>query len=358
MKKLFLSTAVIALAFTSCNNDKSELTQQQQIDMSDFYVYTDHADDVSSKTANSKEPFKTCYTMDVLNRQLKENPGLERKMYDIEYQTRKFISQKSNNGKGKPGGGGSGSGGEADVDVLPINDGLGAIDIPVYIHVVLPNSNDVTDKQISDQISVLNSDFNSTNTNLLPSGATNFINDATITDIHFSLAGTFRHNDNTSSWGTNDAVKAAYPPITPETHLNIWVCNIGGGILGYAQFPGGKLSTDGVVILYSSLPGGSSAPYNLGRTATHEIGHYLNLRHIWGDGRCRQDDFVTDTPSSDRSNYGCPPYPTVHCSSTDMTMNYMDYTDDGCMYMFTDGQRNRMRAIFASGGARAAMAGN
>ena len=108
-------------------------------------------------------------------------------------------------------------------------------------------------------------------------------------------------------------------------------------------------------MLYSSLPGGSAAPYNLGRTATHEVGHYLNLRHIWGDGRCRQDDFVTDTPSSDGANYGCPSYPTVNCSSTDMTMNYMDYTDDGCMYMFTDGQRNRMRAIFASGGAREIM---
>ena len=358
MKKLFLSAVVIALACVSCNNDKSELTQQQQIDMSDFYVYTDHADDLSSKTTNSKESFKTCYTMEVLNRQLKENPGLERKMYDIEYQTRQFIAAKGNTtGKGKPGGG-SGSGGETDIDVLPVDDGLGAINIPVYVHVVLPNASDVTDKQITDQITVLNNDFNSTNTNLLPSGATNFINDATITDISFSLTGTFRHNDPTSSWGTNDSVKYAYPPISPETHLNIWVCNIGGGILGYAQFPGGNLSTDGIVLLYSSLPGGSAAPYNLGRTATHEIGHYLNLRHIWGDGRCRQDDFVTDTPSSDRSNYGCPSYPTVHCNSADMTMNYMDYTDDACMYMFTDGQRNRLRAIFASGGARAAMAGN
>ena len=94
---------------------------------------------------------------------------------------------------------------------------------------------------------------------------------------------------------------------------------------------------------------------NEGRTLTHEIGHYLNLRHIWGDGRCRQDDFVEDTPASDGPNYGCPSYPTVNCKSADMTMNYMDYTDDACMYMFTDGQRNRMRAIFQPGGARASM---
>ena len=187
------------------------------------------------------------------------------------------------------------------------------------------------------------------------SGATDFINDATNTEITFTLAGTFRYDDSTSSWGTNDAVKQAYPPITPETHLNVWVCNIGGGILGYAQFPGGNSATDGVVLLYSSLPGGSAAPYNEGRTLTHEIGHYLNLRHIWGDGRCRQDDFVEDTPASDGPNYGCPSYPTVNCKSPDMTMNYMDYVDDACMYMFTDGQRNRMRAIFQSGGARASM---
>src|SRR5690606_13054468 len=133
-------------------------------------------------------------------------------------------------------------------------------------------------------------------------------------------------------------------------------CNIGGGILGYAQFPGGSSSTDGVVILYSSLPGGSAAPYNQGRTATHEVGHYLNLRHIWGDGRCNRDDFVTDTPTSDAPNYGCPSYPTVNCRSNDMTMNYMDYTDDACMYMFSEGQKSRMRAIFASGGPRDAMA--
>lgn len=355
MKKVLLSLATVALLFTACSDDSKEITsQEQQIDMSDFYVYTDFNDDLSSKSVNSKESYKTCYTMDVLNKQLRENPGLEKKMFDIEYQTRQFI-----NAKGKPGGapGGGGSGTEEDVDVLPINDGL-TINIPVYFHIVLPNANDVTNSQIQSQMNVLISDFNSRNTNQLPTDATNFVNDATITDINFTLAGTYRYNNNTASWGTNNSIKSAYPPITPQTHLNIWVCNIGGGILGYAQFPGGNSLTDGVVLLHSSLPGGSAAPYNQGRTATHEVGHYLNLRHIWGDGRCKQDDFVADTPSSDGANYGCPSYPTINCSSADMTMNYMDYTNDGCMYMFTDGQRNRMRAIFTSGGARATMAGN
>ena len=339
--------------FIGCQDNSTDITNEQQlkVDMTDFYV---HTDEYESRSTSKKE--KQCHSMQVLNRQLAENKGLYKKMYDIEYATRKFITAK-----GKPTKPGSGSGGgssSTDVDVLPINDGLGSINIPVYVHIVLPNTNTVSNTQIQSQMNVLNSDFNNSNANQLPSGATDFVNDATVTDITFSLAGTFRHDDSRASWGTNDAVKAAYPPISPSTHLNIWVCEIGGGILGYAQFPGGSSATDGVVLLHSSLPGGSSAPYNLGRTATHEVGHYLNLRHIWGDGRCRQDDFVTDTPSSDGANYGCPSFPTVNCKTTDMTMNYMDYTDDSCMYMFTDGQRNRMRAIFTSGGSRASLAGN
>ncbi len=318
--------------------------------MSNFYVHTDESD----FTDKNGKPVKDCYSMQNLNKQLLENPGLYKKMYDIEYATRKNIL-----GKGKPpkGGGGNGGGsGDADVDVAPIQDGLGVINIPVYIHIVYPNANSISNAQVNSQMATLNADFRNTNVSQLPSGTT-FANDATDAGFSFSLAGTFRHNDSRSSWGTNDAVKAAYPPISPETHLNIWVCEIGGGILGYAQFPGGASATDGVV-LGGDFFGNTSGNYGLGRTATHEVGHYFNLRHIWGDGRCRQDDFVTDTPSSNASNGGCPTYPDVSCKSADMTMNYMDYTYDACMYMFTDGQRNRMRAIFASGGARSSMLGN
>lgn len=138
--------------------------------------------------------------------------------------------------------------------------------------------------------------------------------------------------------------------------MNIWVCNIGGGILGYAQFPGGPSNTDGIVVSpqYFGTTGYVSAPFDEGRTATHEVGHYLNLRHIWGDGRCKRDDFVSDTPSSDRPNYGCPGS-AYHCRSNDQFMNYMDYTDDACMNMFSEGQKARMRAIFEPGGPRDAM---
>ncbi len=353
MKKVFLSMAAVAMLFTACSENSNDADQEQQIDMSDFYVYTDAETDEAAKQSQGKDNSKSCHAMVNLNRQLKQNPGLEKKMYDVEYHTRKFIAAK-----GKPGGGGGpgGGSGDTDVDVLPIQDNLGIIDIPVYIHIVYPDANSISNAQVNSQMATLNADFRDINTNQLPSG-TNFANDATDAGFSFSLAGTFRHNDSRSSWGTNDAVKGAYPPISPETHLNIWVCEIGGGILGYAQFPGGNASTDGVV-LGGDYFGNTGGVYGLGRTATHEVGHYFNLRHIWGDGRCNRDDFVTDTPSSDRSNGGCPSFPTTHCKSADMTMNYMDYTYDACMYMFTDGQRNRMRAIFASGGARASMAGN
>ncbi|RIA10995.1 pregnancy-associated plasma protein-A [Flavobacteriaceae bacterium MAR_2010_72] len=352
MKKLCFSMATLALLFSSCESDQNQkLEQDAEVDMSDFYVYTDSDVEESGRSLNNS---KTCYAMVNLNRDLNENPGLEKRMYDIEYHTRKFIAAKGKpSGSGKPGGGDSG---DADVDVAPIADNLGIIDIPVYVHIVYPDNNVISKDQVESQINVLNSDFRNTNTNLLPSG-TNFANDATDAGFHFTLAGTFRHNDPKSSWGTNNSVKSAYPPISPETHLNIWVCNIGGGILGYAQFPGGNLSTDGIVV-GGPYFGITSGVYGQGRTTTHEVGHYLNLRHIWGDGRCRQDDFVLDTPDSDGSNGGCPSFPSVSCKSADMTMNYMDYTYDQCMYMFTDGQRNRMRAIFAPGGPRAAMVGN
>ena len=174
-------------------------------------------------------------------------------------------------------------------------------------------------------------------------------------NIKFEVSAINRKVSNKKSWGTNDAMKfssqGGIDATDPSTYLNIWVCEIGRGILGYAQFPGGPVATDGVVIgpNYFGETGGN---YGHGRTATHEIGHWLNLRHIWGDGGCSYDDFVTDTPTSSGANYGCPQYPTMHCGSADMTMNYMDYVYDNCMYMFTNGQNNRSRALFSSGGAR------
>ena len=138
-----------------------------------------------------------------------------------------------------------------------------------------------------------------------------------------------------------------------DAYLNIWVCTLGGGLLGYAQFPGGPKATDGVVILNTAFgtEGTAAAPFNLGRTLTHEVGHWLNLRHIWGDTLdCSGGDRVPDTPNCEGPNTGKPKFPTVSCSNGpngDMFMNYMDYIDDAAMFMFTAGQVSRMNACLA-----------
>jgi hypothetical protein len=146
--------------------------------------------------------------------------------------------------------------------------------------------------------------------------------------------------------------------VNPSGALNVWVCEIGGGILGYAQFPGGNASTDGVVCdyRYFGTTGTATPPFNLGRTMTHEVGHYLNLRHIWGDGGCNVDDFVGDTPKAGGPNYTGSPctYPGPNSCTPkgrpgqpddfDMFQNYMDYSDDVCMNLFTVGQKDRMWA--------------
>lgn len=156
-------------------------------------------------------------------------------------------------------------------------------------------------------------------------------------------------------------------PITqwdPTLYLNIWVCNLSGGLLGYAQFPeastlegineSGTADTDGIAILYKTvgstdmpnpLASGPYANYSRGRTLTHELGHALGLRHIWGDGGCDVDDYCSDTPTCDGANYGCPEGATSCEGSVEMVENYMDYTYDSCMSTFTNEQRTRMRTV-------------
>ena len=140
-------------------------------------------------------------------------------------------------------------------------------------------------------------------------------------------------------------------PWPTDRYLNIWVCNLGGGLLGYAQFPGGPAQTDGVVITHRGFgtTGTAAAPFKLGRTTTHEIGHYLNLRHIWADTEdCSASDFVADTPNAEGPNFGKRTFPHVSCSNApngDMFMNYMDYVDDDSMFMFTTQQVARMQTM-------------
>lgn len=245
-----------------------------------------------------------------------------------------------------------------------------AITIPVVVHVVYRTSaQNISEAQIQSQINVLNADFRKLNSDasLIPSAFTGVAADA---QIQFCLAsvdpsgnptnGIVRKSTRRSSFSTNNWVKYnanggsnAWPA---DKYLNIWVCNLSNGVLGYAQFPGGAAATDGIVCTFTAFgtTGTATAPFNKGRTATHEVGHWLNLRHIWGDATCGSDQ-VNDTPTHNTANYGCPSFPhysTCSGSPLEMTMNYMDYTDDACMYMFSTGQSSRMNALFAPGGFR------
>jgi hypothetical protein len=239
--------------------------------------------------------------------------------------------------------------------------------IPTVVHVVYRREvESITNAQIKSQIAALNRDFRATNQDKskIPSVWQGLVADA---KIEFRLAsrnpdgkatnGITRTKTTRRSFGADDEVKAkasggvaAWPR---SRYLNLWVCNLGGGLLGYAQFPGGPASTDGVVILYSAFgtQGEVAAPFDKGRTATHEVGHWLNLRHIWGDTvDCSGTDRVSDTPNAAGPNYGKPTFPHITCNNGpygDMFMNYMDYVDDDTMFQFTPGQVTRMNAALA-----------
>jgi hypothetical protein len=264
------------------------------------------------------------------------------------------------------------------------------ITIPVVVHVVYntPTQN-ISTAQIQSQIDVLNEDYRLHNGDSVPLGHA-FWPYTADSEIEFCLAssdpqgnatnGITRTSTTATEFGGNglDDVKftsaGGRDNWDPTSYLNIWVCNLEGGLLGFATFPS-ELATDpnydGVVIDYESFGtmGTAVAPLDLGRTGTHEVGHWLNLSHIWGDATCG-DDLVGDTRVAEQENYGCPSFPCnafSTCGSDgdgEMYMNYMDYVDDGCMNMFTFGQKNRMRAaintdrngLLSSGGCGAVAA--
>lgn len=241
----------------------------------------------------------------------------------------------------------------------------GVTHIPVVVHVVWNTAaQNVSDAQIQSQIDVLNRDYRKLNPDAasVPAVWQPLVADM---QIEFALAnvdpggnptnGITRTNTATASFTDDDKVKSAatgganaWPA---DRYLNMWVCLLGGGLLGYAQFPGGAAATDGVVITHTGFgtTGTAAAPFNLGRTATHEIGHWLNLNHIWGDDgtACTGTDFIDDTPNQAGPNFGAPTFPHATCGNGpngDMFMNYMDYVDDRAMFMFTAGQLVRVSA--------------
>lgn len=300
----------------------------------------------------AQSSYHRCSSNEVYQDMLQADPNFAANRIAIEAQTQKWINTHA------------GASAQA------------VITIPVVVHVVYnTTAQNISDAKIQAQINQLNLDYSRTNADAgnTPSA---FSGLAANTQIQFCLAqrdpsgnatsGIVRKSTTVSSFSTNNNVKRsanggddAWPS---SSYLNIWSCNLSGGVLGYAQFPGGSASTDGVVLLYSSIGSaaspGTASPYNLGRTATHEVGHWLNLYHIWGDDgtACTGSDQVSDTPNQADENYGCPSFPTVSCSNGpngEMYMNYMDYTDDACMNMFTTGQATRMTATL--NGTRASL---
>jgi hypothetical protein len=283
----------------------------------------------TKRTGGAAPLRRTCGTMAAHMGLLERFPGLHARLYRLEQETarRQRVA----------------------VDIKRLR--LATIKVVVNV-VHRTAAENVSQAQIASQLAVLNRDFAATNPDRagVPAPWQGLVTDSR---VRFKLVKVTR-TPTTTTWFTwDDGVKRAstggIAPYRPNTHLNLWVCALGGGLLGYAQFPGGPAATDGVVINYRAFGtlGTAETPFNKGRTTTHEVGHYLNLRHIWADtDDCSGSDMVADTPNCAGPNYGTPSFPSISCNNGpngDMFMNYMDYVDDVAMFMFTAQQVLRMR---------------
>jgi hypothetical protein len=245
--------------------------------------------------------------------------------------------------------------------------------IPVVIHVIYNNSyENISEEQIKSQLDAINADFNRTNTDFskVPSVFAKLSGNA---NIRFELAktdpngrvtsGIVRKKSTRMMWSDDDKIKSAAfggdEPWDATSYLNVWVCNTVPGLTGYATVPGSDPTKDGVVVRYDAFgtTGKVNVPYHKGRTLTHEVGHWLGLQHLWGNKQCG-DDGIQDTPKQRGGNSGDPVFPKLTaCNATpdgEMFMNFMDFTNDASMGLFTEGQKNVMRAQFGVNGKRSA----
>jgi hypothetical protein len=294
--------------------------------------------------------FRDCGTHDVHIAMLQSNPDYARARLSIEAQARNFLTSAR----------------AAEREMRRV--------IPVVVHVIYRSETEnISDGQIASQIDALNRDFRMRNADLVNVPAP-FKPLAADAQIEFVLAridpagqptsGITRTKTAVPRFSTDNTMKfsvqGGHDAWDGSRYLNLWVCpeifrgTTNQPLLGYAQFPGGLPATDGVAIVHQAFGtvGTSVVPFDLGRTATHEVAHWLDLFHIWGDmDDCTGDDHVDDTPRQQTANTNTPSFPHITCNNGpngDMFMNYMDYVNDRAMFMFTVGQVARMQATLAN----------
>jgi hypothetical protein len=292
---------------------------------------------------------RDCSSYHYQQQELSINPSLREEMNKIENFVQQRLAAKSAGIAGRP------QGGEA------------IITIPVVVHILhnKPEEN-ISDERVFSQIKVLNESFRRLNKDTANTPAA-FKSLAADCNIEFQLAisdpqrrsttGIIRKYTPITLWNADDKMKISAEtgddPWDPKSYLNIWVCNM-GRVAGYSSFPGGPAAKDGIVIAYNVFGVNKKSGYEMGKTAVHEAGHWMGLRHIWGDSYCG-DDLIDDTPKQSTFTSGCPSGVRLSCgggASGDMYMNYMDITLDACTNLFTIGQKERMRASFETGGGR------